>query len=234
MQRLRRAARTLARALLRLAQSWCVGLAHVGKPAPRSPFDARDLLKAWRISRRIDDGDAVLDVGCGSGHVLAELQLFRRIEAVGVDVSIERAAFPEVALRRFDGRTLPFADGAFAVTLLGYVLHHLTPEHAAALLREAIRVSRRRVILQEDSLPSFGRFYRARNRIHRLEAGLEYAGESPTYRAPSDEAMFLTHDGWRAFLGGFQRVRTVAIEPLDDIMRYRHHTLIDVELEAAG
>jgi hypothetical protein len=44
--------------------------------------------------------------------------------------------------------------------------------------------------------------------------------------------MFLTHEGWRAWLARFERVGAVNIEPFADVMRYRHHTLIEVELAA--
>jgi SAM-dependent methyltransferase len=49
----------------------------------------------------------------------------------------------------FDGEHVPFASGTFDVTLLAYVLHH-APD-PLALLREASRVSRRAVIVVEDT-----------------------------------------------------------------------------------
>lgn len=225
--------RRWVRVLLRALQFVCVRLANLGRPPRALRHQAEDLLRASRVAARIEDGDSVLDVGCGSGHVLAELKLFRRIRAVGVDLATDRVAFGDLEISRFDGQSLPFADGAFDVTLVCYVLHHLSPEDAAALMREVVRVTRRRVILHEDSLAEFGPLYRLRNRLHRVEAGLEYGAESSEYRPLRGEAMFLTHDGWRGFLGGFERVAGVAIEPLDEIYRYRHHTLIDVTLSGA-
>ena len=58
--------------------------------------------------------------------------------------------------------------------MMCYVAHHLIPEDAAALFAELVRVTRTKVLLVEDSLPSFGLLYRLRNRLHRIEAGLRY------------------------------------------------------------
>jgi hypothetical protein len=60
-----------------------------------------------------------------------------------------------------------------------------------------------------------------------------YGGESDSYRPPSDEAMFLTHDQWRTFAGDIAGVSGVTVEWLQDVTRWRHHTLIDLAIEAA-
>jgi len=189
------------------------------------------VLRASRIANRVRDGDAVLDVGCGAGRTLTEIGMFRQIRPFGVDVSLDRYAFREVPVARFDGRRLPFAARSFDVTMCCYVMHHLTPQHAKELLGEMVRVSRRRIVLLEDSLPRFDGFYRLRNRFHRINAAAMYEGESASYRPPSDEAMFLTHDQWRAFAGEIAGVSQVAIEWLQDVTRWRHHTLIDLAVD---
>jgi hypothetical protein len=112
-------------------------------------------------------------------------------------------------------------------------MHHLTPQQANQLLGEMVRVTRRRIVLLEDSLPRFDWFYRLRNRFHRINAAALYRGESASYRPPSDEAMFLTHDEWRAFASDVAGVSGVAIEWLQDVTRWRHHTLIDLTVEPA-
>jgi SAM-dependent methyltransferase len=142
--------------------------------------------------------------------------------------------FNEIPAARFDGRRLPFAAGSFDVTVCCYVLHHLSPEHAKALLGEMVRVTRRRIVLLEDSLPRFDWFYRLRNRCHRINAAALYGGESATYRPPNNEAMFLTHAEWRAFGGEIAGVSRVGIESLEDVTRWRHHTLIDLTVEPAA
>ena len=156
--------------------------------------------------------------------------LFRQIAPHGVDLALHPERFPDIPITRFDGRSLPFADGTFDATMLCYVLHHLVPDDAAALLAEVTRVTRRKVFLIEDSMPEFSALYRLRNQIHRYEAGLRYATSSGSYRRPSDEAMFLTHEGWRTWLGSQPRVAGVEVESFADISQHDHHTLLDVTL----
>ena len=56
-------------------------------------------------------------------------------------------------LTLYDGKRLPFEDDSFDAVLLMFVLHHA--EDAGAVLREARRVSRDRVIVLEDVTTSW-------------------------------------------------------------------------------
>ena len=156
-----------------------VFLAHLGDRRNRRARRATSLefvLRASRIARRIRDGDTVLDVGCGAGHLLTDLAMFRSIRPFGVDVSLDRYNLSEIPAARFDGQRLPFVKESFDVTVCCYVLHHLTPQHAKELLGEMVRVTRRRIVLLEDSMPQFDWFYRLRNRFHRINAAALYGG----------------------------------------------------------
>jgi SAM-dependent methyltransferase len=96
---------------------------------------ARDVAP-WIVGKR------VLDLGAGEGFVTAALG-----RGVAADVGPFRraAAGPYVV---YDGRALPFDDDAFDTTLLLLVLHHCGAP--GAVLDEALRVTRRRVIVTES------------------------------------------------------------------------------------
>ena len=183
-----------------------------------------------RAVSELRDGDAVLDVGCGNGHVLDELRLFRSLSCNGIDLVPPTSPPCGVSIRPFDGLHIPYPDGAFDVALCCYVLHHLTREHAQRLIDEAVRVARRKLILLEDSLPNFDIAYRLRNRLHRVRTELEYSAASPHYQAADGDAMFLTHAGWQSFFAERGNCGAVRIVCGAEICKYRHHTMIVVDL----
>lgn len=224
-------ARLVTSSALQAIGGACVLLANLPRGTRRewSRYRVWDMLKARRIAQRLRDGDSVLDVGCGTGHMLAELSLFRAIAPHGVDLALHPDRFPDIPISCFDGRTLPFADKTFDATMVCYVLHHLEPDDAAALLAEVARVTRRKIFLIEDSLPAFSWLYRLRNRIHRYEAGLRYE-QTGSYQMPGDGTMFLTHEGWQSWLTAQPTVAQVEVESFADISQHDHHTLFDISL----
>lgn len=92
---------------------------------------------------------SVLDVGSGDGRIAAALMELRpdlRVE--GTDVLVRPdAVLPTVP---FDGRRLPFGDGARDAVVLVDVVHHA--ESPRALLAEAARVARSVVVLKDHEL----------------------------------------------------------------------------------
>ena len=113
------------------------GPAH--QPAPR---EARFLsvLAPW-IPRR----SALLDVGAGSGLLARALTDALDLHATLVDVVNNNESHLPFVL--CDGGRLPFQDRTFDVALLAFVLHH-APQ-PMRVLREARRVSRRLIILED-------------------------------------------------------------------------------------
>lgn len=88
----------------------------------------------------------VLDVGSGDGYLAVEIMKLRPdVSIEGVDIIPRREAFVPVAL--FDGRRLPFDDGAFDVVMFSDVLHHTTNQ--PELLGEARRVARNSVVVKD-------------------------------------------------------------------------------------
>jgi SAM-dependent methyltransferase len=123
-----------------------------------------DLLHAmmqWRAARKAERvrpalipliGDLsraprVLDLGAGEGYVGEQLKRTIGAEVHLADVvDLNRTALPHVV---YDGRHLPFDDDAFHVTVLYFVLHHC--EDPRAVLKEALRVSQRGVVVVEST-----------------------------------------------------------------------------------
>jgi SAM-dependent methyltransferase len=87
----------------------------------------------------------IVDIGCGDGRLARRLG--ERLGAswiVGADVL---AGDARIARVRYDGLRLPFAGKTFDAALLVDVLHHAVDP--AAILREAMRVSRGVVVIKD-------------------------------------------------------------------------------------
>lgn len=94
-------------------------------------------------------GDALLDVACGPGSVVAAFAPAVR-RAVGLDATeamldearaLEKArGLGNVEWRRGDVYALPFGDGAFDIVTCRFAFHHL--EHPARAFAEMVRVCR--------------------------------------------------------------------------------------------
>ncbi len=94
----------------------------------------------------IEEGTKILDLGCGSGIVGKAFQSFFKADLLGVDIKDRRIY--DIPFRAIDGKTLPFDNKSFDIVLISYVLHH--SEDPLGLLREAKRVSKKRIIIFED------------------------------------------------------------------------------------
>ena len=98
------------------------------------------------IEKWLKSSDQILDIGCGPGAV-AFLLKEHSFHVGTIDIQ-HKSAFDSVTPTIFDGLHLPYHDNAFDVCLILTVLHHAkTP---LALLKEAKRVSRGRIIVIED------------------------------------------------------------------------------------
>ncbi|MGN1290035.1 MAG: class I SAM-dependent methyltransferase [Bradyrhizobium sp.] len=90
----------------------------------------------------------VLEVGCGTGAVLARLSAigigrnFTGIDVIApaTNLEIDGAATAPFRWSSYDGATIPFADGSFDLVYASHVLEHV-PE-PRALLYELARVAR--------------------------------------------------------------------------------------------
>ncbi|MEM8529644.1 MAG: glycosyltransferase [Chloroflexota bacterium] len=91
----------------------------------------------------LQDGDTVLDCGCGMGVYLMMMNRLRNIKLYGVDGDVSRLEWAEqehvqAHLSSVDIHRLPFPDATFDKILMSEVLEHLADDRAA--LREIYRV----------------------------------------------------------------------------------------------
>lgn len=95
------------------------------------------------LPRRTSGRARVLELGCGTGHVLKHLVQY--CETWGLDVSPEavrraRSVAPAARLLRARGEALPFQNASFDAALARHVLEHLSEPDLA--IRELHRVLR--------------------------------------------------------------------------------------------
>jgi glycosyltransferase involved in cell wall biosynthesis/ubiquinone/menaquinone biosynthesis C-methylase UbiE len=91
----------------------------------------------------LEDGQRVLDCGCGMGVYLMMLGKLRRLKLIGLDGSFERLQWARreqvpAELTRTDITRLPFADNSFDRVLMSEVLEHIGDDRKAA--SEVLRV----------------------------------------------------------------------------------------------
>jgi len=112
----------------------------------------------------------VLDVGCGHGLIHPMLAAY---DLVAVDVATEvlrlaRAANPTVRYAAYDGRTLPFRQGAFDVAIALCVMHHLLPAQWVPFLDEMRKMLNKGgiiVIFEHNPFNPLTRYVVANNEI---------------------------------------------------------------------
>ena len=109
-------------------------------------YQRRVRILAELLAARLPAGAEVLDVGSGDGLIPSLIQHQRPdIRIRGIEVFLRKDAF--IPIDSFDGRTIPFADASFDVVMLVDVLHHTTDP--VALLREALRVTRKTILVKD-------------------------------------------------------------------------------------
>jgi ubiquinone/menaquinone biosynthesis C-methylase UbiE len=102
-----------------------------------------------RIGPHLQNGDRVLDVGCGGGMLGAAIMQ----QNPGVEVTgLERFKRGEekIAVHEYNGIKIPFTDCSFDVVIIADVLHH---EHDPdRLIAECARVSQRLLIIKDHKV----------------------------------------------------------------------------------
>lgn len=100
---------------------------------------------------KVTDAHRVLDVGCGTGTLMALVcTAVPDARVVGIDGDLQILAIAQRRTRRAHGPTLveafsfalPFATGCFDRVFSTLMLHHLTRDEKLTTLREIVRVLR--------------------------------------------------------------------------------------------
>lgn len=189
--------------------------------------EAAALANIRQMTPHLEPGERVLDIGAGDGRFGHRLQQEVGVTVEGIDVTDYNLAPIEAHL--YDGVTLPFADGAFDVAMLVFVLHHCPDPESA--LSEALRVAKRGIFVFEDTYDSpWQRLFTIWNDVHTnilhgfIKVLKGYARPGVTrMRMPF---RFRSVGGWLDVFSGYRltvediRVRPVGYKPLTHAMFY--------------
>lgn len=100
-----------------------------------------------------DSAQNILDIGAGNGLMgQAIASLFPHKAVVGIDVHDRFLPTLTIPHAIFDGIHLPFGNSTFDGVLLCNVLHHVSEQRRAPLLKEAVRVAGGGPLLIKDHL----------------------------------------------------------------------------------
>ena len=115
---------------------------------------------------RIDERSAVLELGCGTGDVAAQLDgLGCRV--VGIDFSenmvrIAASRFPQITFEIADAEAIPYDAGEFDVVVSCYTAHHFArPERVFGEARRVLKPGGRVAVVMpiQSEQKSFGAFF---------------------------------------------------------------------------
>ena len=179
------------------------------------------------LIRELGPGD-VLDVGSGSRGVAGWLGPEWRVTAVdrafNDDGALSGPLEANVQTVLGDARGLPFPDRAFDAVLALDVLEHIPPVDRPQVLRELVRVARKRVVVAcPTGAPAL-------DADRRLAAGLRARGMEPPVWLAEHEANGLPERGDLVTeLSGRGRLRVLG----DENLRW-HHWLFSLEFRRPG
>ncbi len=108
-----------------------------------------------QIESFLQPKDRVLDLGAGS-CLNTKILRDRGYSVLPVDIK-NKSVYKDIPSQVYDGKHLPFKNNAFDVCLLLSVLHHT--QDPEAVLKEAIRVSKKLVVYEDAITNRFQRFY---------------------------------------------------------------------------
>jgi SAM-dependent methyltransferase len=115
----------------------------------RYVHDRRSRVLSDHLAKAIPENGLVLDVGSGDG-LLGQLisQIRPDLTIKGIDVLVRPRT--HIPTEQYDGKRIPYGDTSFDGVMFVDVLHHTTDP--MILLREAIRVARRTIVIKDHLL----------------------------------------------------------------------------------
>lgn len=166
------------------------------------------------------NGDKILDIGSGLGFQAEQIHKKTGNNIMGIDVLDYRKA--RISFKQFDGKHIPFDDKSFDVSYLAFVLHHsASPEE---LLREAMRVTKRTILILEDT---------PRNWFDRMLDAYHGWSFNAFYNL-HNKAIFRTKEEWETLFENFG-VKTIISKRLSRFAREPYfpdsRTLFKLELQ---
>ncbi len=115
-------------------------------------FNRRVHLLSDHLANLLPQDAKLLDVGCGDGTITHLIEQKRSdIKAQGIDVLVRNQT--HIPVTEFDGQVMPYSDSSFDVVMFVDVLHHT--EDAMILLREALRVARKAIVIKDHTCDGF-------------------------------------------------------------------------------
>ncbi len=121
-----------------------ISKSNISKPNIREA----DILE--KILPYVEDGERLLDVGCGKGKIAKIISQKKDVLVVGAEIYDSNCC---IDCKRFDGCNLPFKDSSFNTVVVVDVIHHA--DDGLKLLNELCRVASKKVIIRDHYYSSW-------------------------------------------------------------------------------
>lgn len=179
----------------------------------------RSLRLAKQILKFIHPHKSVLDCGCGSMSIAELISEHSNTTVFGTDVIDMNETKLDMCL--CPGEHLPFASNSVDIVLLIFVLHH--SNDSLQILRECIRVARRRVIVFEDVYDNLFEF-------HLLKI-MDWIGNRSLSAEMHLPFTFKTEAEWRVIFNdfGMELVSVEIIRPLPFLLTRHRGFILDIQ-----